>query len=203
MSPAGNAWSKRGRGARATRVEDVPFDWDHLSQTDRATLKTFAAAMANDNLDAYRATRNAVHFWRAWLILRRSGIGVTEPMLKKVDTIARRLCDARGQREIAAAAEMTQAKGGGRGLAQADAYVDRLAVIAEVWRRACKVSGVAPQPGTRPRVPNVVMSEVAERNRIAVSALKMQWSRWWSEAVADDRTAVYDKLTAALKPPKR
>jgi hypothetical protein len=160
-------------------------------------------AATNEHLDAYRATGNAVHFWCAWLILRKSGIGVTEPMLRKVDSIAQRLCSAKGQRAIAEAVDMTRAKGAGRGAVQADAYMHRRAVVTEVWQRACKATGATPQPGLRPRVPASVMREVAARNGLTEPALKMQWSRWWKEKAAADRAAVYEQMAAALRPQKR
>lgn len=184
-----------------SQAEDWPahmrVDADHLSEADRTSIRTFAISSANEHLKAYRETKNGAHFWRAWLILRASGIGVTEPILKKVDAIARELCKAKGRQEVTQAVEMTP------GVAQADAYMERKALVSEVWQLACRSAGKTPSPDSKPSVPDAVMKDVAKRHQLDFKNLKMIWKRWWEETSLTDRNDVFDQIAAAMKPPAR
>lgn len=134
----------------------------------------------NDQLQAYARTANQVHFWRAWLIARRSGVDIPEAMLRTVDRLAQEACsDARPI---------------------ADAQMEQMQRMRSVWVAACRDTGQALDSSVKPTLSNKVAAAVAKQYGIDVPALRMQWMRWWDKAVAHERAAAYAQITQAISP---
>lgn len=136
----------------------------------------------NDQLQAYARTANQVHFWRAWLVARRSGIEVPEAMLRTVDRLAEEACSA--------------------GRPAADTQMEQMQRMRSVWVAACQETGQALDSTIKPVLSNKVAAAVAKQYGVDVKALRMQWMRWWDKAVSQEheRATVYAQLTQAISP---
>ena len=136
----------------------------------------------NDQLQAYARTANQVHFWRAWLVARRSGVDVPEAMLRTVARLAQGAC--RG------------------GAPTADAQMERFQCMRSVWVAACRDTGQALDSTIKPTLSNKVAASVAKQYGIDVKALRMQWMRFWDKRASHEheRAEVYAQLSQAISP---
>lgn len=149
---------RRLRGNAAVRLSTAkkrsPVEVWPAEVLVRAALDPLARQLLiheiNDQLQAYARTANQVHFWRAWLVARRSGIEVPEAMLRTVDRLAEEACSA--------------------GRPAADTQMEQMQRMRSVWVAACQETGQALDSTIKPVLSNKVAGVAVTRRRCRCTA---------------------------------
>ena len=180
--PAASGDAEEGDTATAAILAEAKEEADFFDFKPLSHAQRIAADRAAVLLRTYLATRNGVHFWRAWLARRDASLEPTDAMLAKIDQVARRLVRAASAKALGDAVEMN---GSSTSLETAQARDQKIMV--EIWKLACKASGEIPKRNVRPRVPDDVMGRVASSAGLKIGALKVRWSRWWKDTESANR----------------